>query len=86
VGSPIPAAELVRLVASTADHDELRTTLETESVCVGVDRFGARHGHVGEIDLAPVLPLVRRGCSVVPEIGFRLLTACERDCPPTLLT
>lgn len=29
-GSPIPAAGLVRLVADTADHDELRTTLETE--------------------------------------------------------
>jgi hypothetical protein len=29
-GSPIPAAELVRLVADTTDHDELRMTLETE--------------------------------------------------------
>ena len=29
-GSPIPAAELVRLVAGTADHDDLRRTLETE--------------------------------------------------------
>ncbi|ERH01464.1 MAG: hypothetical protein J07HN6_01016 [Halonotius sp. J07HN6] len=29
-GSPIPTAKLVQLVAGTADHDELRTTLETE--------------------------------------------------------
>jgi len=29
-GSPIPAEQLVRLVAGSADHDELRTTLETE--------------------------------------------------------
>jgi hypothetical protein len=29
-GSPIPAAELIRLVAGTGDHDDLRRTLETE--------------------------------------------------------
>ena len=29
-GSPIPAAELIRLVSGTGDHDDLRRTLETE--------------------------------------------------------
>jgi hypothetical protein len=29
-GSPIPADQLLRLAASTGDHDELRTVLETE--------------------------------------------------------